>query len=508
MNIRKFFKSEDGASAVIVALSFTMILGFVALGVDLGAAYTSKVDMQDACDLAALAGAKQLPDTGKAISVALQYVQKNGYTACDATANIIGAGEKVEVTIKKKKKAYFAGAIGVKELNISARAVAGMMAIPKPNAFDYAIFAANENANLKFANGNYYIYGKAHSNGQMHGTTYTYAYEYSSTNGGNMTGDSNVYTIDQTDNYTTEGDDWSSKAAKLADAKKYNGTPVYHNKVDTPWYLADAMMDLIPPEGSVSIPDNSHWNKKYSDVKESYFGTSSNIKLSIGGTQWTSYKWSNSGDIYFDLNSNTQITMKGDTILSGDVYITNPGKTTTFNCSNTWEGGRIIINGNLICLSGDLDLSGVEVNGNIYAPNSVIKVGSGAYDVAINNTYTYCKEFHTRNSVKVAGALVAKGNIKLQGGMTEFDADSSLTVYSINGDIEMGCAGEEIHGVIFAPNGTFRTVANVSVYGNIIADFVELPSGNIWIYPLDVKLPYDTEDPNPSAGSGEVKLLE
>jgi hypothetical protein len=52
---------EKGAVAVVVAISATMIFALCALGVDLGAAYARKRDIQTQADLAALAAAAYLP---------------------------------------------------------------------------------------------------------------------------------------------------------------------------------------------------------------------------------------------------------------------------------------------------------------------------------------------------------------------------------------------------------------------------------------------------------------
>ena len=52
---------ERGAVAVVVALSATMIFALCALGVDLGAGFARKRDIQTQADLATLAAAAQLP---------------------------------------------------------------------------------------------------------------------------------------------------------------------------------------------------------------------------------------------------------------------------------------------------------------------------------------------------------------------------------------------------------------------------------------------------------------
>jgi Flp pilus assembly protein TadG len=53
-------KDENGASMIIVALILTVLLGFIALAVDVGYLYSTKNELQDIADAGALAGARML----------------------------------------------------------------------------------------------------------------------------------------------------------------------------------------------------------------------------------------------------------------------------------------------------------------------------------------------------------------------------------------------------------------------------------------------------------------
>ena len=64
--MKSFFKKENGAAAVFVALGMTMLLGCAALAVDLGASYHAKVRLQDAVDNAAYAAGSLLPSNKNA----------------------------------------------------------------------------------------------------------------------------------------------------------------------------------------------------------------------------------------------------------------------------------------------------------------------------------------------------------------------------------------------------------------------------------------------------------
>ncbi len=65
---RCFLKTEDGGVAIYVALVSAVIIGFGALVVDLGRLFTLQTELQNAADVAALAGAAELDGTSTAIT--------------------------------------------------------------------------------------------------------------------------------------------------------------------------------------------------------------------------------------------------------------------------------------------------------------------------------------------------------------------------------------------------------------------------------------------------------
>jgi len=82
-------RSEEGAVLVIFAISFTALLGFAALAVDLGNTAQSHLNTQNAADAAALAGVNALAngnDVASAIaivkSVAHTYIASISWNAC------------------------------------------------------------------------------------------------------------------------------------------------------------------------------------------------------------------------------------------------------------------------------------------------------------------------------------------------------------------------------------------------------------------------------------------
>jgi len=74
---------QGGAVAVMVGISIVLLVGFLALVIDLGHVYIAKTELQNAADAAALAGAKELngtaPGVTLAINRAVQVANHNNY---------------------------------------------------------------------------------------------------------------------------------------------------------------------------------------------------------------------------------------------------------------------------------------------------------------------------------------------------------------------------------------------------------------------------------------------
>lgn len=125
---------EGGAVLVIVALGLVVILGMLALTLDLGRAVTVKRDMVNAADAAALAGAQQCAmgaGTGAAEAAALETAMLNGAESTvlfDADAECddpVALGPKtVAVKYSKDMDYYVAPILGFDGVTITAEATA------------------------------------------------------------------------------------------------------------------------------------------------------------------------------------------------------------------------------------------------------------------------------------------------------------------------------------------------------------------------------------------------
>src|SRR2546426_5394992 len=66
----RMVESETGSVIVMVALTLVVLLGFLALGIDLGMLFAARTDAQRAADAAALSGASAFVDNPPAAAVA------------------------------------------------------------------------------------------------------------------------------------------------------------------------------------------------------------------------------------------------------------------------------------------------------------------------------------------------------------------------------------------------------------------------------------------------------
>lgn len=167
--LRKLRKEESGASLVMVALCMVVIFGFTAFAVDLGNAYKTKVEMQDACDLSALAAASELPERAKTEKVAKEYAELNGFDEDLVEVDILEDGTQVEVRIAQDVDTYFAGVIGYDKVPVACKAVA---AAGERGPKDYAIFSGTEaffglHGNVTIPNGDIHANGAGDITGTL-----------------------------------------------------------------------------------------------------------------------------------------------------------------------------------------------------------------------------------------------------------------------------------------------------------------------------------------------------
>ncbi|MGH7985655.1 MAG: pilus assembly protein TadG-related protein, partial [Candidatus Binataceae bacterium] len=127
---------------MLAALSMVVIVGFVALAVDVGLLLTIKRRMQTAADAGAIAAATALRtggDLGQITQAADGVASLNGFSAENVNVYspprhgdpaFVGNPGYVEVDVAKAEPTYFLRALGYESVDVSARAVSGAEPAP------------------------------------------------------------------------------------------------------------------------------------------------------------------------------------------------------------------------------------------------------------------------------------------------------------------------------------------------------------------------------------------
>ena len=164
------YRSRCGSVLPLTCLSLLALLGASALTIDVGRLATTKSDLQNACDSAALAGTSALPiqlaaedmaaatylsartggttqPTGTGTSPRTYTVGADALTVTnpysDARTNALGypASDLIEVRVTRSVPMYFANALGIQSFPMTARAVAYNTTGGTVGAADGAVFA-------------------------------------------------------------------------------------------------------------------------------------------------------------------------------------------------------------------------------------------------------------------------------------------------------------------------------------------------------------------------------
>lgn len=126
IDLKKKLKEESGQATVMLALALVALMGCAALAVDLGFSFRTKTVLQDAADAAAMAAAKLLPDKEAAEAEARRIADANGAYLAEMTLTTPynENARFVEVVLRQNVEFGFARAIGFRDGDVAARAVA------------------------------------------------------------------------------------------------------------------------------------------------------------------------------------------------------------------------------------------------------------------------------------------------------------------------------------------------------------------------------------------------
>ena len=161
---------------VLGALSFSVVLIFAALAIDVGFFLHTRTKLQADADAMALAGVQELPDTTSAHGIARDWGTKNGVQSGEVDSIVFGTTcsgnstpDTIAVQLTRRQPTFLAKIMGITEADIAACATAVLQ-----GAGDYAVFAYepschpdNQDA-LQRSGSETTVTGGLHSNSYFH----------------------------------------------------------------------------------------------------------------------------------------------------------------------------------------------------------------------------------------------------------------------------------------------------------------------------------------------------
>lgn len=480
--IRNFRKKEDGAVMVIAALGLVVFLSVVSLVTDMGLKYHQKSKLQSAMDSAALAAVRYMPDKPTARTVALEYVEKNGFSADSVTIEF-PSDEIIRVSDSKESKTIFASLFKINSVQINAKAAARYVDKDVAIDFDYLMFHGD---NSQFTlNGHYNIGGSIFGNGNVYA------------DGGGCTVSGTIFSAGEA-SYNQSSVSVNNLASKVTSQK----LPDFDEMI---------MAGVPIVEESMFIKTYSHISKSNFYLNKYSAGTVINSSVSIngntycGGTLSTSYL-SDVLVIYGDLYVEGDFTPQCPVYVKGNAYI-GGNLTTTWDKSLTVGGdlyvvgtttlnGHTVIHGNNFYTGGDLIRSStynLQCNCETYVGGNITLNGTSVF-----NGPVYCRGLFDKQgsvSMTVNGNIYAYDKLKLQSGGTTVNgsvfvwgknASSDETAtdiagpFTMNGDLynrkgNLSLSGQgtyTIKGVIYSGGNlsTNQGSSGITLDGCIIAE--------------------------------------
>ncbi len=408
--IKSFAKEENGAVMVIAALCLVAFLSIASLVTDMGLKYHQKSKLQSAMDSAALAAVCYMPDKQTAKAVALEYVEKNGFTT-DSVVVEFPSDEIVRVSDSRKCETIFASLFDIDSVQINAKAAARYVNKNMAIDFEYLMFHGdNSQFNL---NGHYNIDGSIFGNGNVYA------------NGGGSTITGTIFSAQDADY-----NQYSVTVNQLKDYVKSQGMPDF-----------DATIMAVAPVASEAM-----FQKYYAPVEKLNFyinryaaGTTINSSISINGNTYCAGTLSTSyssdvliiyGDLYIegDFNPLCPVYVKGNMYCGGNL-------TTTWDKSfsvggNLYVAGNTTLQGNTNIYGNYFYTGGKLTRGSSYSLLCDCETYVGG-NVTLNGPATfngpvYCRGVFDKQgsvSMSVNGKMYVYDTLKLQSGGTTVNGD-------------------------------------------------------------------------------------
>lgn len=492
--LQRFFKKEDGAVMIIAAFGLVAFLSVVSLVTDMGLKYHQKSKLQSAMDAAALAAVRYMPDEQTARSVALEYVEKNGFSA-DSVIVEFPSDEIIRVSDTVQSKTIFASLFNTDSVQINAKAAAKYVDKNAGIDFDYLMFHGD---NSQFTlNGHYNIGGSIFGNGNVYA------------NGGGCTISGTVFS--------------AGNAAYNQSSITVGNVESNVNSQPMPDF-DETIMSVVP------VVNEDMFVKTYSHISKSNFyinryaaGSVINSSVSINGNTYCAGTLSTSyhsdlliiyGDLYIegDFTPQCPVYVKGNAyvggnlttmwdrslVVGGDLYVegnTALNGPTTVNGNLFYTGGNLTRGSNysLQCncetyVGGNITLNGPsDFNGPVYCRGLFDKQGSVAMTVNAN-VYAFDKIKLQSGGTTVNGDVFVWGkNASSDEVAADIAGPFTLNgdLYNRKGDLSLSGQGEyKIKGVVYSGGklSTNQGSSGITLDGCMIAEKDILIGGSTHTY--------------------------
>ncbi len=105
------------------------------------------------------------------------------------------------------------------------------------------------------------------------------------------------------------------------------------------------------------------------------------------------------------------------------------------------------------------------------------------------------------SGITTTGCMIVSGDISFTGSGVDMTSTTSICLCSLNGSIKFAGGGEDIYGIIYAPNGTVELKGHSDqLYGSIIANEIDSSGG--------MNITYDDDAAKNSVPATKRKLVE
>ncbi len=536
----RFCKDESGAVMVIAAFALILFLAVASLVTDLGLRYYQKSRLQNAMDAAALASVTSLPDKARAKVVALEYVQKNGYSTDDVVIEFPEEGV-IRVRDSYECQTLFSGLFSRDKMNIEAHAAAKYIQKNMSIDFDYLMFHGAETT--FYLNGDFReVAGAVFANGNIRVGTNDAAVIQTIVSAENIVFSNNMTRPEVVEHAAKqEMPDWDEMIMTIAPVAEeeqftaahehllptasyaylYNGNTNLQNVVSflngsvicrgnlTTGYSSSVMFvrgnlyvqgdfkpscpiyvtgdlyvggDFEPAWGtSVVVNGKAYVGGKASFSGTTYIGgemyTGKNLTLNSGSSTYSFGKIHCMGDFNSTTAWGAQVTINGPTHVYGKLALGGGGRNILKGDVYVW--GKNYGSSDDVCyINGYMNL-----HGDVWCGHGKVAFG-GNGDCDIHGFVYSLGSIETRSGgdISLNGCMIAEHDIIVGGASHTYNDDgATLSLYSRKGNIVLGSQGSALNmwGIVYAPKGDIKISTNgLRVYGSLVANTITCNIGS------------------------------